>query len=45
VPGALGLDGKLYVVLRNAHRVLAVYWVRTDGVLKRLRRWPGELDG
>jgi hypothetical protein len=38
--GVIDLDGRRYVVLRNADRVLAVYRVRTSGVLKRLRRWP-----
>jgi hypothetical protein len=33
--------GKAYVVLRaSGGDVLAVYRVRIDGVLKRLRRWP-----
>lgn len=35
---------KEYVVLANGHRTLAVYRVRTDGVLKRLKRWPSDLD-
>jgi hypothetical protein len=38
------VDDKDYVVLRNAHGVLAVYRVRHDGMLKRLRRWPAELE-
>jgi hypothetical protein len=38
------LDGKQYVVLHNINRVLAVYRVRTDGVLKGLKRWPKELE-
>jgi hypothetical protein len=37
-------EGKRYVVLRNVRGVLAVYRVRNDGVLKRLKRWPPELD-
>jgi len=32
-----GLD---YVCLRNVNGTLAVYRVRNDGVLRRLRRWP-----
>jgi hypothetical protein len=36
-------DGKTYVVLSNVRGTLAVYRVRTDGVLKRLRRWPEEV--
>lgn len=37
-------DGKDYVVLRNRQGVLAVYRVRTSGALKRLKRWPAELE-
>lgn len=37
-------DGKLYVVLRNCNGVLAVYRVRPDGILKRLKRWPAEIE-
>ncbi len=36
-----GLD---YVVLRNNGQTLAVYRVRNDGVLRRLKRWPAELN-
>lgn len=35
--------GRSYVVLDNANGILAVYRIRDDGVLKRLRRWPPEL--
>ena len=42
--GVADLDGKIYVVLEIASRILAVYRVRNDGMLKRLRRWPIELD-
>jgi hypothetical protein len=42
--GVADLDGKIYVVLENASRILAIYRVRNDGMLKRLRRWPIELD-
>jgi hypothetical protein len=38
------VDDKDYVVLRNGKGVLAVYRVRHDGMLKRLRRWPAELE-
>lgn len=38
-------NGKLYVVLRNVTGILAVYRVRTSGILKELRRWPKELEG
>lgn len=37
-------DGKQYVVLRNVDGVLAVYRVRQDGMLKRLKRWPAEIE-
>lgn len=33
-------NGRQYVVLSNVRGTLAVYRVRTDGILKRLRRWP-----
>lgn len=36
--------GRSYAVLRNSHRTLAVYRIRTDGYLRRLRRWPEELE-
>ncbi|PWT82884.1 MAG: hypothetical protein C5B58_07465 [Acidobacteria bacterium] len=45
--GASGLqeiEEKRYVVLRNVNSVLAVYRVRNDGILKRLRRWPAEFE-
>jgi hypothetical protein len=35
---------KDYVVLRNVKGVMAVYRIRNDGVLKRLKRWPGEVE-
>jgi hypothetical protein len=41
--GRRKIDGRDYVVLENARGVMAVYRVRTDGVLKRLKRWPEEL--
>ncbi len=37
-------QGKRYVVLRNSRGVLAVYRVRTSGALKRLVRWPKEVE-
>lgn len=38
-------DGRHYVVLRSSSGLLAVYRVRTpDGSLKRLKRWPAELE-
>ena len=36
--------GLRYVVLRNNYRTLAVYRVKADGILRRLRRWPKELE-
>jgi hypothetical protein len=36
-------DGKLYVLLTNVRGTLAVYRVRNDGMLKRLRRPPRNL--
>jgi hypothetical protein len=36
--------GKFYVVLQNINGVLAVYRVRTSGVLKALRRWPKDIE-
>lgn len=38
------LDGKEYVVLHSGYTIYAVYRVRNDGVLKRLVRWPEELE-
>lgn len=35
--------GLFYVVLRNARGILAIYRVRNDGALKRLKRIPAEL--
>jgi len=37
-------EGKTYVMLNNANGVLAVYRVKPDGILKRLRRWPKALE-
>jgi hypothetical protein len=36
--------GKSYVVLENARGVLAVYRIKNDGLLRRLRRWPEAFD-
>ena len=33
-------EERLYVVLRKPGAILAVYRIRPDGILKRLRRWP-----
>jgi len=37
------LHGRRYVALRNRRRTLAVYRVRANGLLRRLRVWPIEL--
>jgi hypothetical protein len=46
--GALsGLEkykGLMYVVLRDGSRTLAVYRIKNDGHLHRLKRWPAALD-
>jgi hypothetical protein len=42
--GPAEFEGRQYVVLRNVNGTLAVYRVRTSGALKRLRRWPRELN-
>lgn len=42
--GLMVHDGHQYVVLRNITGTLAAYRVRNDGMLKRLKRWPGALD-
>ena len=43
--GVTVYDDKAYVVLSNGFDVLAVYRVRNDGVLKRMKRWPAEVTG
>lgn len=38
-------DGKFYVLLRSVRGLVAVYRIRAyDAVLKRLRRWPEEIE-
>lgn len=37
-------DDKAYIALRNNSDTLAVYRVRNDGILKRLRRWPAAVE-
>ena len=37
-------QGKQYVVLGHVNGLLAVYRIKPDGSLKRLRRWPKALD-
>jgi len=43
-PDHVELEGRHYVVLRNIRGILAVYRVRNSGALKRLRRWPREIE-
>jgi hypothetical protein len=42
--GVVEHGGKVYVRLVNANGTLAVYRVRNDGALKRLARWPAQVD-
>lgn len=37
-------EGRRYVVLSNVNGTLAVYRLRNDGQLKRLKRWPKEIE-
>ncbi|AQA05033.1 hypothetical protein BVC93_24455 [Mycobacterium sp. MS1601] len=43
--GVVEREDKLYVVLVSSRGVLAVYRVRNDGMLRRMRRWPSDLVG
>ena len=38
-------DGRSYVTIASGQRLLAVFRIRTDGQLKRMRRTPRELRG
>jgi len=40
----MATNGKTYVPLYNGARMIAVYRLDTVGRLKRLRRWPKEID-
>lgn len=42
--GVVFHNDKTYVALRNGTDTLAIYRVRNDGMLKRLRRWPAALN-
>lgn len=42
--GVRSVDGMDYVVLENGNGILAVYRIKPDGFLKRLKRWPSELE-
>jgi hypothetical protein len=37
-------DGRYYVRLANVNGILAVYRVKPDGFLRRLKRWPKALE-
>jgi len=41
--GVREYGGKKYVVLENINGILAVYRIKVDGFLKRLKRWPKEI--
>ena len=43
-PERMTINGKIYIVLFNTTDLLAVYRLRNDGSLKRLKRWPGEIN-
>ena len=43
-PEAFEVEGRLYIVLSNANGILAVYRVKNDGVLRRLKRYPTCLE-
>ena len=38
------LAAKVYVLVCHSARTLAVYRVQPDGVLRRLKRWPKDLE-
>ena len=42
--GGREYGGKKYVVLENVNGPLAVYRIKVDGILKRLKRWPKEIE-
>jgi len=37
-------NGKDYVMLKNVNGIMAVYRIRNDGILRRLKRWPQALE-
>jgi hypothetical protein len=37
-------NGKGYVVLRRERAILALYSVRINGKLKRVSRWPKDIE-
>lgn len=42
--GVYTICGRTYAVISNSYRTLAVYRVCTTGQLRRMRRWPAELN-
>jgi hypothetical protein len=38
------LNGLWYVVLRSGRTTLGVYRIKPDGRLRKLRRWPDDLN-
>ncbi|KUI17370.1 hypothetical protein AU192_01260 [Mycobacterium lehmannii] len=42
--GVVERDGLLYVVLRHSRGLLGVYRVRNNGMLRRMRRSPADLE-
>jgi hypothetical protein len=45
-PGSylMEIDDRRYVVLANSGTICAVFRIRQSGLLKRLRRWPSEIE-
>jgi hypothetical protein len=37
-------EGKKYVVLENVNGILAVYRIKNDGLLRRMKRWPKAIE-
>ena len=42
--GTVELNNRHYVVLANSRGILAVYRIKPDGLLRRLKRWPHALN-
>jgi hypothetical protein len=42
--GVATVKGLKYVVLQNIRGTLAVYRVKNDGALRRMKRWPSKLE-
>jgi hypothetical protein len=41
---AATIDERAYVMVCNGSRMLVVYRIKPDGPMRRLQRWPTELD-